>query len=640
METFYTSVHQADFLARARRPLLLSRHRLASEDGLRQRRSLPRAAAPWALDSGGFNALRKNGRYLVAPRRYAEEACRYAEEIGQLRWCAVMDWMCEPFVIERTGRSVRWHQMKTVESLFELRSIAPGLPWMPVVQGWEVRDYEACVALYLRNGVDLRAEPVVGVGSVCSRQGMEDATRIVRLLAEMDIRLHLFGYKQTGLGSVLPYCVSADSAAWSRHARNNNVRLEGCTHVHREGSSYGRDVYADPRCGGSHAPGRHGPACRPAHRRGERHHRSGDPSDCRNCLRYAEAWSDGLVDMARRRAAPDEVARFWGLRRPTAAESAAWAARDPAEGDAGWERAAALRGDFEVATSRAAALAGVEIGHEIEAHFLGAPGLPCRRPAPGETAAAAGAPADPAVLDLPAAGGARSRFTPWGPTFALASGGSATLLPRGRGPLTPHAAWLHGYRLAPDFADPPWDDGGAGDAFLLWRATSAALDGRADRDPRVIALRARAALEARTASERAKIFDALREGLLDGLWTSALAERPTWGAATRPDLRAPADERRRVREGPPATDEDIAYSREEGRAAAREFAGASGRRLLDGLRARRVPQLLRHGGPRARAELRAAWRAGAAELGLALSDAAFRALLDGPRVRRRGPLGT
>jgi hypothetical protein len=40
VETFYTSVHQADFLARARRPLLLSRHRLASEDGLRQRRSL------------------------------------------------------------------------------------------------------------------------------------------------------------------------------------------------------------------------------------------------------------------------------------------------------------------------------------------------------------------------------------------------------------------------------------------------------------------------------------------------------------------------------------------------------------------------------------------------------------------------
>ena len=221
METFFTSVHQVEFLARARRPLLLSRHRFSGEDGRSPRRTLPRSRVWWGLDSGGFNVLRKHGRYLVSARGYAEEACRYAEEVGSLAWCATMDWVCEPFVRERTRKSVRWHQMKTVESLLELRSLAPGLPWMPVIQGWELRDYLECVALYLRNGIDLRAEPVVGVGSVCSRQGMQEAALIVHALARLDLKCHVFGYKRSGLPDVLHSCVSADSAAWSRHARNN-----------------------------------------------------------------------------------------------------------------------------------------------------------------------------------------------------------------------------------------------------------------------------------------------------------------------------------------------------------------------------------------------------------------------------------
>src|SRR6266545_5152919 len=114
---------------------------MVSHRSLARRRSLPRALGPWALDSGAFSEIAAHGCFQTSPSAYAAAVRRYSGEIGQLAWAAPQDWMCEPFMLERTGLSVREHQHRTVTNYLELRRLAPGLPFIPVLQGWRLDDY-------------------------------------------------------------------------------------------------------------------------------------------------------------------------------------------------------------------------------------------------------------------------------------------------------------------------------------------------------------------------------------------------------------------------------------------------------------------------------------------------------------------
>lgn len=229
MRTFYLGTHQPQWLADERCrdvPLFVSRRTLA------QRKTLPRAATSWALDSGGFTELQMHGRWTVSTAEYVAEVRRFRDEVGLLEWAAPQDWMCEPIVLSGgdaargvrfagTGLSVDEHQRRTVDNFCELRSIAPDLPIIPVLQGWQVCDYWRCEDLYRSAGVDLRAEPLVGVGTVCRRQGTNTATLIMRSLAASGLRLHGFGFKVLGLRESANDLTSADSLAWSETARRS-----------------------------------------------------------------------------------------------------------------------------------------------------------------------------------------------------------------------------------------------------------------------------------------------------------------------------------------------------------------------------------------------------------------------------------
>lgn len=210
---FFLGTHQVDWLARARVPLFVSRRRLAP------RRQLPRAVAPWALDSGGFTELSMFGGWTIDARTYAREVRRFRDEIGALEWAAPQDWMCEPTMLARTGLSVEEHQRRTIANFLELRSLAPDLPIAPVLQGWGPWDYVRHFEAYDAAGVDLRAEPIVGVGTVCRRQGTGAAARIFTLLSTEGLKLHGFGLKTLGLRQAGHLLASADSLAWSLDAR-------------------------------------------------------------------------------------------------------------------------------------------------------------------------------------------------------------------------------------------------------------------------------------------------------------------------------------------------------------------------------------------------------------------------------------
>ncbi len=215
---FYLGAHHPHWLAMAGFPLFVSHRRL------RERRTLPQAAAPWALDSGGFTALSGDGTWDMTPAQYVTAVERYAAEIGRLDWAAPMDWMCEPAVRARTGKTVAEHQELTVGNYLRLRDMAPHLPFVPVLQGWCLDDYRRCADLYAARGVDLAGERLVGIGSVCRRQATGQIAGIIGSLADAGIRLHGFGVKTQGLALYGADLASADSMAWSAGGR----RTAGC----------------------------------------------------------------------------------------------------------------------------------------------------------------------------------------------------------------------------------------------------------------------------------------------------------------------------------------------------------------------------------------------------------------------------
>jgi len=238
---FYLGTHEPIWLARTDVPLFLSRRRLS-----RQQR-WPRARGPWALDSGGFSELSLFGRWDTTAAQYVAEVRRWQDEIGGLEWAAIQDWMCEPSILAKTGKSVIQHQERTLYNYADLLHRAPDLPWRPVIQGWAEDDYKRHVEGYVQRGLPIW-DRVVGIGSVCRRQGDLESRRILRRLANFGLRLHGFGLKATGLAACAGLLESADSMAWSLQARKQRRQ---------------------PTCG----------------RR-----------SCANCLHYALAWRDRLVD--------------------------------------------------------------------------------------------------------------------------------------------------------------------------------------------------------------------------------------------------------------------------------------------------------------------------------------------------------
>lgn len=214
---FYLGVHRPHWLwdeSVRGVPLFVSHHQLKTRKSV-----FPRAVTRWALDSGGFTELDRNHRFETTPEEYVAAVRRYSEELGSLDFASPQDWMCEPWMIAKTGLTVEEHQERTVENFLRLRELAPELPFIPVVQGWEMEDYVRCVGLYMEYGVDLRTFPTVGIGSVCRRQSTDDIGRIFERLRRGGIRPHGFGVKAAGLRKYGQHLSSADSMAWSYRAR-------------------------------------------------------------------------------------------------------------------------------------------------------------------------------------------------------------------------------------------------------------------------------------------------------------------------------------------------------------------------------------------------------------------------------------
>ena len=193
---------------------------MVSANILRNRRS----AFPvndWIMDSGAFTTVTKHGGYPEGVEVYAEIIRRFAG-CGTLLAAVAQDYMCESFVLERTGMTVAEHQRLTVERYDALLVCdTADVPIMPVLQGYEPSEYVDHLRMY---GDRLTPGMWVGVGSVCKRNRNPGSVVAVleAIYAERpDLRLHGFGVKITALRNerVRELFHTVDSMAWSFAAR-------------------------------------------------------------------------------------------------------------------------------------------------------------------------------------------------------------------------------------------------------------------------------------------------------------------------------------------------------------------------------------------------------------------------------------
>lgn len=184
-------------------------------------RNKPVACADWIMDSASFTELATYGRYRHDVAEYAEIVNRIAAINPGLKAVVAQDYMCEPWIVAKTGLSVDEHQRLTIERYDALCRLVRGVYVMPVLQGYLVHEYLAHIDQY---GDRLAPGAYVGVGSVCKRNASPmqvEAVLAAIKIKRPDLRLHGFGIKLTSLSnSLIRECLhSADSMAWSFSAR-------------------------------------------------------------------------------------------------------------------------------------------------------------------------------------------------------------------------------------------------------------------------------------------------------------------------------------------------------------------------------------------------------------------------------------
>ena len=223
---FFLGTHRPNWLARTTVPLFVS------DRTLRIYKTLPHATATWALDSGGFTELSQHGTGPPAPARastptgYGATATRSAEWCGRHRRTGCVNHSSpiapvSPCLSTSTApwrtSSTSARSPRTCPSLLSCRAGPRATIW-PAPE------------MYDDAGVDLAAESTVGIGSVCRREGTNEAAEIIAAVcvAVPGIRLHGFGIKTSGLGKYGSMLASSDSMAWSMAARRQPA-LPGCS---------------------------------------------------------------------------------------------------------------------------------------------------------------------------------------------------------------------------------------------------------------------------------------------------------------------------------------------------------------------------------------------------------------------------
>lgn len=223
MTKFYLGTHVLNHIDKTNIPLFVSFRQLRSRKLKRFNHN-----TPICVDSGGFSELNLFGKWTITHKEY-DNKLKQLKTLGlKIDWAAQQDWMCEPFVIDKTGLDIETHQKLTVDNYIKLNSLNSDVDYIPVIQGYELDDYLSHIDQFYDNDIDLSNERIVGVGSVCRRQSSDEIKDIIKEISKKGINIHGFGVKTNGLKKYKQYMNSCDSLAWSFSARKLKEKCFKC----------------------------------------------------------------------------------------------------------------------------------------------------------------------------------------------------------------------------------------------------------------------------------------------------------------------------------------------------------------------------------------------------------------------------
>jgi len=174
------------------------------------------------IDSGGFQFFSRFKDYPFTVSEYVH----WVHEVNPDMF-ATLDYPCEPELIKKNKSTVRGNIDKTVERAGEIfeHSIDPSIQVVPVIQGWEKRDYLECIDKYQTYGL---ISDYMAIGTLCRRGDTRTILSIARSIRKelpSYVKLHGFGVKVGLLQERELYSIfeSIDSASWVSEVRAGNI---------------------------------------------------------------------------------------------------------------------------------------------------------------------------------------------------------------------------------------------------------------------------------------------------------------------------------------------------------------------------------------------------------------------------------
>jgi hypothetical protein len=243
MTRFYFTIHPGDMMRKRIMPgasimLVASAFWNARRNAFDILRPIQDLVGTFCIDSGGFTAARRWGRYPWSVAEYVAFIREEALSGVPLDFCAILDYACEPSVDRSTYATNLERIEATIKNDRACREAAPDLPWLSVLQGDSLE--ERAWDLERRAECNLLPERYAGVGSVCGR-GPAAAVEVIRFYADRlpGVKLHAFGIHVRALDDDRAFFAlgSWDTYGWIWGRGQNNMRRPA-EYLRKTGESY------------------------------------------------------------------------------------------------------------------------------------------------------------------------------------------------------------------------------------------------------------------------------------------------------------------------------------------------------------------------------------------------------------------
>lgn len=163
------------------------------------------------LDSGGFTFTNRTGTYPFTPEQYAGIALEIVAD-----YVAVMDYPCKP------GEDNATKIDQTIQNSIACHAIK-GVPWVQVVQGGDLTEYQTCCDLIKKWGLET---PIMAVGSLKCRSKSSEVLAIIRAVSRNfpSVKIHAFGPNLRAIRNryIRNILYQSDTTVWRINSEGGN----------------------------------------------------------------------------------------------------------------------------------------------------------------------------------------------------------------------------------------------------------------------------------------------------------------------------------------------------------------------------------------------------------------------------------